>query len=332
MYSTGSVFVCTKVQFSKFQGEWIFSKCLSSIKLRNKENEWKLENIEKVTKGSDTIQKIMKEHYLQETPLFIEGYADFIKLREGIYNDTYTQLDSEYSFFFIDFNNMRKNRMKHSYQYLRTQNSNKEEGKKSSRLFIYDDYIFNKNESDTNLILDKNPFNGIFKVEKVIYGESIQPFYTLATKKNSQKFICNIGLSEDKEVNMGNLNISLVNPLYLRYMYLMNYRKYDNAKFSELDLFNIEEKNGKFPTFDYGKINHATLQPGDCLYVPANWWVQLDHMMHKKFPGSNEPMYEKYLPKDEEKDTVVKWIEYEYTNLNYLEDEAFEGLENGYGS
>ena len=128
------------------------------------------------------------------------------------------------------------------------------------------------------------------------------------------------------------MNISLVHPLYLRYMYLDDFWTDDNARYSDLDLFNGVNGEGKYNNFKYDRVNQSTLSPGDCLYIPSNWWVQLDNRMSIKDELTNgHPLYEKYLPKSE-KEHNVKWVEYEYTKVSFLEDEAFDALEEGYGS
>mmetsp|Transcript_32778 Transcript_32778/g.29066 ORF Transcript_32778/g.29066 Transcript_32778/m.29066 type:complete len:325 (+) Transcript_32778:146-1120(+) len=302
-------------------------------RLEEKEEEWGLKSIPEINKGQDSITTIMREHYFQQIPLKIKGYADFIELRQRFNTDPGLVAKFEnnnFSVKFIDFKNIKKSKMMHNYKYLRTQNDNISEGEKRKRFFIYDEELFSKDvkakDDQTNLVREKNPFNGIFNIHKVVYGESVHPFYTLASKKSAQKFICNIG----SEAPVGNLNISIVHPLYLRYMYLTDYMSDDYTRYSDLDLFNPADEGGKFNNFNYDIVNHATLSPGDCIYIPSNYWTQIDNRMHEKLPGSTEPLYEKYLPKDEREN--VKWVEYEYTDLSYLEGEALDALERGYGS
>lgn len=80
----------------------------------------------------------------------------------------------------------------HDYQFLRQQNEDKTA--KKSRYFIYDDRIFENDikeakNNKNHILLEKNPFFKLFDVEKVWYGESTQPFNTMAKKQNEQKFI-----------------------------------------------------------------------------------------------------------------------------------------------
>jgi len=165
-------------------------------KIEEKEEEWALKEIPVMAKSQDTITTIMRDHYFQQIPLKITGYADFIELRKefNIDPDLVEKLENNnFSVKFINFKDLKNHKMMHNYQYLRSQNDNLPEGSKKNRYFIYDDELFSKDvraeEEEINLVREKNPFRDIFSINKVIYGESVQPFYTLASKKNAQKFI-----------------------------------------------------------------------------------------------------------------------------------------------
>ena len=114
-------------------------------------------------------------------------------------------------------------------------------------------------------------------------------------------------------------------------MFLSNYETSDSERFSELDIFTREEDLGKFTDFDYSKVSHVDLAPGDWLYLPSNWWIQLSNRMQEKLPGKAEPRVDEIFEIDD-KEINIKWIEYIYSNLSKLEDEALTGLEMGYGS
>ena len=73
-------------------------------------------------------------------------------------------------------------------------------------------------------------------------------------KRKNQNLIWNIGYNEDGSAILGNLTASLVNPLFLRYMFLSEYGTSPSERYSELDLFTKEEDLGKFGDFDYSKV------------------------------------------------------------------------------
>ena len=61
----------------------------------------------------------------------------------------------------------------------------------------------------------------------------------------------------------GNLNISIVDPLYLRYMHVNDYFFNGEDKFSDIDLYNQPDEPGYFPSFNYSRVLHQELKPGD---------------------------------------------------------------------
>jgi hypothetical protein len=169
-------------------------------------------------------------------------------------------------FKFSDFRRPKKGVIMHDYQFLRQQNENNET--KKTRYFIHDDRIFENDieeakSSKNHILLEKNPFFRLFDVDKVWYGESTQPFSTMAKKQQEQKFICNIAYSDNKDVALRNLNISLMNPLYLRYVFLNDYHPANNDRYTDIDLYNLPDDAGQFSGFNYTRVNHATLTPGD---------------------------------------------------------------------
>lgn len=219
------------------------------------------------------------------------------------------------------------------YKYLRNHTEINPKSR-NHRLFIYDDMVFTK-FADTaeekqaqaqNILYQKNPFKEVFQPEKIWYGEAVTPFNTMSKKHNAQKMICNIEYGESESVKLGTMGISLLDPLFLRHIYLNSYMTSDAERYSDLDLYNLENGYGKYYTFDYERISQLELAPGDCIYVPNNWWTQIHFRMQEKIPGSSDSVFDDKDP-TEEFETNIKWIEYEYSSISRLEDEAFAGLE-----
>jgi len=122
-----------------------------------------------------------------------------------------------------------------------------------------------------------------------------------------------------------------VNPLFLRNIYLIDYEATPNERLSGLDLFNKDEKARLFPDFDYSLVSHVDLAPGDCLYIPSNWWLQIHNRMNEKIPNNDSQQIDQTDIADET-EVNVKWIEYSFASVSLLADEAIYGLEHGYGS
>ena len=127
-----------------------------------------------------------------------------------------------------------------------------------------------------------------------------------------------------------NLDISILHPLFLRYMYINDYYTTFYESWSDIDLYSTKSGYGRFPNFDYERTTQLEIAPGDCLYLPSNWWMQLHFRMKEKADGDSVPMYEQFDPV-EDHETNIKWVEFHYTSNSILEDYALSGLEEGYG-
>lgn len=305
-------------------------------KIENKTKEWWNKDIESVEGSSFTLFYIMQNWFLQEKPLKIEKYADILGIRAGFNKDASTQnkmKDIDQFFQFISYMRFTSGAMRKDYSFLRTHN--KAVNSHYDRHFIYDEQIFSnfvdKTSTRDSFLYRSDPFANLFETERIWYGEAVTPFRTMAKKQKNQSLVWNIGYNEDGSISLGNLTASIVDPLLLRYMFLSNYETSDSERFSELDIFTREEDLGKFTDFDYSKVSHVDLAPGDWLYLPSNWWIQLSNRMQEKLPGKAEPKVDEIFEIDD-KEVNIKWIEYIYSNLSKLEDEALTGLEMGYGS
>lgn len=54
-----------------------------------------------------------------------------------------------------------------------------------------------------------------------------------------------------------------MNPLYLRYVFLNDYYTNSDDRYTDIDLYNLPDDAGQFYSFNYTRVNHATLAPGD---------------------------------------------------------------------
>jgi len=311
----------------KISGSIDFYDMLMLEKLDEKQEDWKFSEIPTVENGEKVQEIIMNDHFFQEKPLKITGFSGDVYVRKDYdfeQDIQAKQQDSNHTFLFKDFRHLDRGATRFPYKYLREQNegteqsTNKKSSTQSPSYFIYDEQILpeekqnsEKEEEQSNDETTIKPFDELFKVSSIIYGESLLPFYTKPAEQTVQKIICNIGLNDTKDELVGNLNVSVVNHLFLRYLYLTNRFTDDNSAISELDLFNTDKDYGKSRSFDYSMINQVTLKPGDCLYLPANWWLQLHNRMDLKLSGQKSPLFENNLP-DEEIPTNVRWVEYKY--------------------
>lgn len=217
------------------------------------------------------------------------------------------------------------------YSHLRS--AAKESRNRRSKLFIHDDNVLSNDKFTTRegLLLQKDPFGGILQTDRIVFGEAISRFHTMAKKQSAQKMICNIAYANDSSIQLGRLEVSLINPLFLRYVYLNSYKTSSDERYSDLDLYNFDMDSGEFPNFDYRRVLHEELEAGDCIYVPSNWWIQLHYdMVAKETEDADENSEES--DKKQDRETNIKWLEYHYPSVSRLEDEALIGLEEGYGS
>jgi hypothetical protein len=236
-------------------------------RIENKTSEWWNKEIPSLAASQNTVRKIMKEHYLQQKPVIIKNYADFIGLRDGFASDADIQnnfINQEIFFQYHNYHKFRQGSVMKKYDYFRNHSDSIPMSIKH-RMIIYDDVVFTPvyEETTQSIIEQKNPFRNLFDIDKVVYGEAITPFYTPAIKQNSQKLICNIGTGESDKKKTSNLDVSLLSPLFMRYIFINSYQTNDYERFSDLDLYSTQNGYGKYETFDYERTIQVEIKPGD---------------------------------------------------------------------
>jgi len=236
-------------------------------RIENKTSEWWNKEIPSLAASQNTVRKIMKEHYLQQKPVIIKNYADFIGLRDGFASDADIQnnfINQEIFFQYHNYHKFRQGSVMKKYDYFRNHSDSIPMSIKH-RMIIYDDVVFTPVDEETtqSIIEQKNPFRNLFDIDKVVYGEAITPFYTPAIKQNSQKLICNIGTGESDKKKTSNLDVSLLSPLFMRYIFINSYQTNDYERFSDLDLYSTQNGYGKYETFDYERTIQVEIKPGD---------------------------------------------------------------------
>lgn len=163
-------------------------------KIENKTKEWWAKDVAVVKAANDTVEYIMHAHFLQQQPVKIEGYADFLTVRKGFYYDLNTQTlfkEANSSFMFVNYKKFTTGVLIKPYEFLRKQQ--RDESRRKREVFVvYDDQVLNQDKSQQrdSFLYKQNPFNGILEIEQLVYGEAVTAFRILAKKtKGKSKMI-----------------------------------------------------------------------------------------------------------------------------------------------
>ena len=69
----------------------------------------------------------------------------------------------------------------------------------------------------------------------------------------------------------GKENFKLVSPIFRKNIYAGVNEEYDK-NYTPINFFNLDKK--QYPLVELARIINATLNAGDCLYVPAYYYIQ----------------------------------------------------------
>ena len=290
-------------------------------KIEKDHEEWEIPNIPKINgdrKVEDIRNEIMQEHYFQQIPAIIQGFAKKISIIDELKKLKKDELE-EFDYFF-DLKSL------------------KEDEKNYTKHYTYNETNFKQNPNN-DLAIDqklrsKNPFNNILDLASVWFKRTTYNFKTIPVRSNTQKLICNVAFEDEEIQNLGFLDVTLLHPLWIRNIPLSQKRisYHDGTKYSEVeDIYQTDsmKQNHHIP-FNYTQTNHLLLKPTDCLYLPNHWWIQIvfddvkrDASDKTTDPINKEPRFD---------NATVAWVEYHYPTKSTFEDVLLEGLMEGYGS
>jgi hypothetical protein len=288
--------------------------------IENKTEQWYSPIISILDASNNVASEIMQYHYLQQQPLLINHYADHINLTSELVKLEKSEI--EYTEMYKAANiNLRKNVNK---------------GKVVARLLIFDEvYYRNPNGLKSNmdkLFIDKDPMKEMLETTIVWHHKEQYNFRTFAVKDDANKMVCNIAHNaDDQSVPLGAMDVAILDPLFIRNTYLSTKYLSLNATYSEVDMFQRDPNLQKFPNFEYEKVSHLSLKPGDCLYLPNQWWMQINFdKIERHVDDIDNP--DTVTPGEKLESATVEWIEYSYPSISNLQDVAMWGIEEGYGS
>ena len=290
-------------------------------KIEKDHEKWEIPNIPKINgdrKVEDIRKEIMQKYYFQQIPAIIPNFGKIFSSIDWI-------------------EDLNKEDITNSTHYV-AKKWNSEFKDKFSFCYKYNEKNFNiAASSNSNLVeklKSKDPFKGILGLTSVWYNKKNDSFKTIPVRSNAQKLICNIAYSHDESHEPGTMNVTLLHPLWLRYVPLhkLYASGYEGTKYSEVeDMYRNESEQHNYNTpFRYNQTVHLELKPYDCLYLPNHWWMQIvfDHIVL----DDSDPTSDKDINAKEPKNATLAWIEYHYPTISTFEDVLLEGLMEGYGS
>mmetsp|Transcript_17034 Transcript_17034/g.19638 ORF Transcript_17034/g.19638 Transcript_17034/m.19638 type:complete len:194 (+) Transcript_17034:110-691(+) len=163
-------------------------------RIESKVKEWWTKDIVVVKAANDTVDYIMQNHFLQQQPLKIEGYADFLGVRKRFYYDVDTQYefkDRNRAFIFANCKQFATSVLTKPYEFLRDFQGD-DARKKQDIFIVYDNQVLSREKEHQKdyFLYKQNPFNYLLEIEQLVYGESVMPFRILAKKtKGKSKMI-----------------------------------------------------------------------------------------------------------------------------------------------
>ena len=94
----------------------------------------------------------------------------------------------------------------------------------------------------------------------------------------------------------------------------------NNFSFRDISLQRNREQN-----LNYLKVMDVILKPGDCIYIPAYWWYQVQTLTPKKVGPESGEEYDQYLEQIKKLSVTVDF--WYHVHSHWLEN-MFYGIEN----
>lgn len=133
------------------------------------------------------------------------------------------------------------------------------------------------------------------------FGEKVSlvsPFQRYAMEAGHPYHLFNEQTSQDEEVSIPN-----------------------NFSFKDISLIKTEQNN-----INFLKVMDVQLKPGDCVYIPAYWWYQIQTMTPKK-PGQHSSEAQLKAHDEQMKELSIS-VDFWYHVHSYWLENMFHGIEN----
>ena len=271
---------------------------LGLIKGQNALTKWNNIDYLKEKIGSNQVYGV---HYLNKPPFHLYAHDMVFTNQRGEYQ-TFNKFMEEYYVKFGDKNIRHKGSVKN---------------------IIYRQPLPQELADD---LVEPEALNKAFNLEHITYNILSQDFQNLATFNSEDQLHCVVsGIGE---------TISLVSPyqrLGVKAGQPVTIKNPETKKDEELNIPNhytfIELVNQRVDPdhVKFLKVNNVELQPGDCVYIPMQWWFQIStHTVGRGKPKDKEESA-KWL-EDREKLSVS--VDFWYGKHSYFVDSVFKGVDN----